>query len=81
LETPLPAENSARSTPAKLSAPSASTGSSAPRNRMLRPAERGEATSRSEARGKPRCFRLSSSATPTAPVAPTMATCGVAARV
>ena len=73
---PLPAENSARSTPAKLSALSVSTPMSWSRNGKVLPAERGEASSRSSPTGNSRSARMLSSSAPTAPVAPTMATAG-----
>ncbi len=71
-----PAENSAMWTPPKLSSVSSRTSSAFPRKRSVFPADRAEANRRSSARGKPRRSRHSVNSTPTAPVAPTMATTG-----
>ncbi len=68
-----PAENRAISTPAKLSAVSASTVSGSPRNGRVLPAERWEASSLSLPTGKSRRARQWRNSTPTAPVAPTIA--------
>ncbi len=75
-EMALPAENSAMSTPSKLASVSSCTRSGAPRNVSSLPAERAEAYSRSEASGKARRSRHPIISTPTAPVAPTIATTG-----
>ena len=75
-DTVLPAENSAISTPGKLSSFSSSTAMPWPRNSSFRPADRPEANRRSRSSGKLRLSRQPISSPPTAPVAPTMATVG-----
>src|SRR3954471_20553008 len=72
-----PAENSAMSTPFRLSSVSSCTATSAPRNFMVLTTERAEARRRSSASGNLRCSRHCISSTPTAPVAPAMATTGI----
>ncbi len=72
-----PAENSAMSTPLRLSSVSSCTATSAPRNFIFLPADRAEASSRSSDSGNLRCSRHCMSSTPTAPVAPAMATTGI----
>ena len=74
-----PAENSATFTPRKLSSVSSRTVSGAPRNASVLPAERAEANRRSSDNGKRRSSRQRINSTPTAPVAPTMATTGAGA--
>src|SRR4029077_2408217 len=69
-----PAENSAMSTPLKLCSFNSRTASCRPRNVSVLPAERAEANSRSSDTGKPRSSRQRINSTPTAPLAPTIAT-------
>ena len=71
-----PAENSAMSTPSRLASVSSCTAMSPPRNFIVLPAERAEASRRSSTSGNLRCSRHCMSSTPTAPVAPAMATTG-----
>ena len=71
-----PAENSAMSTPSRLASVSSCTAISPPRNFIVLPAERAEASRRSSTSGNLRCSRHCMSSTPTAPVAPAMATTG-----
>jgi hypothetical protein len=71
-----PAENSATSTPSKLLAVSSSMATSLPLNGSVLPAERADASSFRPPTGKFRLSRQLMSSTPTAPVAPTMATTG-----
>ena len=73
-EIPAPALKSAMSTPRNDASVISSTAISSPRKRILFPAERAEARSLSEATGKFRRSRVLSISTPTAPVAPAMAT-------
>ena len=75
-EIPPPALKSAMSTPTNESCVSSSTTISLPRNNIVLPAERAEANSFSLLSGKFRCSRQSNISTPTAPVAPTIATWG-----
>ena len=56
-DTAPPAENSAMSTPGKLSSFSSSTAIPSPRNSSLRPAERPEANRRNRSSGKARRFQ------------------------
>ncbi len=77
---PLPAENSAMSMRSKLLGANASTGNATPAKPKLLPAERGEAIRRRPESGNQRFSRQRISSTPTAPVAPTIATVGVASR-
>src|SRR5262245_64481138 len=76
-DVPLPAENRPMSTPAKLSSVSSCTRKSLPRNFIALPAERADANSLSSFSGNLRCSRHCKSSTPTAPVAPTIATTGL----
>src|SRR5690606_1925458 len=64
------------STPSKLFSVSSSTGICRPWNSMKRPAERAEARSFRSDNGNLRCARHWIRSTPTAPVAPTIATMG-----
>src|ERR1700724_2644082 len=73
---PARTENSARSTPLKLCSFNSRTASAWPRNLNVLPAERAEANSRSSDNGKARSSRQRINSTPTAPVAPTIATTG-----
>ena len=74
-EIPPPAEKRAMSIPAKESWVSSFTSISPPRKAKRLPTERAEASSVSDFTGKSRCSRQRSISWPTAPVAPTMATC------
>jgi hypothetical protein len=76
----LPAEKSPMSTPLKLFSVSSRTGSIRPENGSIVPAERADANSCSSESGKRRRSRHPISSTPTAPVAPTIATTGDTAR-
>src|SRR5215472_1435847 len=76
LEMELPAENSAMSTPRKLSSVSSETVSGRFLNGRVLPADRAEASRRSSEAGKRRASRHPISSIPTAPVAPTIATTG-----
>jgi hypothetical protein len=75
LLTEPPAENSASSAPRSASSDSASTGTLSPWNGSRLPALRGEARSRSVRTGKLRFSSTFKNSAPTAPVAPTIATC------
>ena len=66
------------STPAKLPSVSSRTGTWPLLNGSVLPAERADANSSISDNGKRRCSRQRISSTPTAPVAPTMATTGFA---
>ena len=72
-----PALNSAMSMPAKESFVSSATVFSAPRYVSFLPTERAEASSVSFPTGKLRFSRVLIISMPTAPVAPTTATCGL----
>src|SRR6185437_3702349 len=76
LEVLPPAEKSATSTPRKLSSVNSRTVSGWPRKGSVLPAERAEAYRRSSFSGKRLSSRQRMSSTPTAPVAPTIATTG-----
>src|SRR6185312_11401569 len=76
LETVLPAENSAMSTPAKESAFNSSMVISSPRKESLRPADRALASAFSLPTRKPRLSMVAMNSRPTAPVTPAMATTG-----
>src|SRR5690606_21108176 len=58
--------------PARRSSASGSTVTASPRKRSVRPAERGDASSRSSSHAKARCSSTASSSSPTAPLAPTV---------
>ena len=73
-----PALNSAMSTPAKESSVSSVTATSAPLNLSCLPTERAEASNVSFPTGNCRFSRVLIISMPTAPVAPTTATCGLA---
>ena len=75
-EIPPPALNSAMSMPAKESWVSSCTVISSSRKVIFLPAERAEASKVNLESGKFRCSRQRSISTPTAPVAPTIATWG-----
>ena len=72
--TPLPAENRARSTPAKPRCDSVSTAIPNPAKGRALPAELGEAKRRNFASGNRGASRTRNHSRPTAPVAPTIAT-------
>jgi hypothetical protein len=75
-ETELPAENSARSTPAKEPSVSSSMTISCPRKVSRLPAERALASAFSLPTRKPRLSMVAMNSAPTAPVTPAMATTG-----
>src|SRR5262245_3098886 len=75
-EGPLPAENSAMSTPSNERSLSSSTTISCPRKASLLPAERLLASAFSRLMRKPRLLRVAMNSAPTAPVTPAMATTG-----
>src|SRR5580693_1033703 len=77
LEMPAPALKRAMSTPAKESFVNSWTAISWPRNFIFLPAERAEASRVSLPTGKLRFSSVLIISTPTAPVAPTTATCGL----
>ena len=62
--------------PRKLSSSALSTVSSSPRKAIFVPAERGDASRVSDARGNSRSSRMESNSRPTTPVAPRIATWG-----
>jgi hypothetical protein len=74
LERPPPAEKKAMSVFSNERPVSSSTGSSSPRNAIRLPAERADASSRSDASGKGRFSKSCKNSVPTAPVAPAIAT-------
>ncbi len=76
LETSSGTSNMAMSTPSKTSGVSASTSTSPPRSRSLRPADRVEAISRISPQISGRSPSSESITVPTAPVAPTTASVG-----
>ena len=76
-EIPLPALNNAISTPLKASLVSSRTAISSPRNASLLPTERADASNVNFPAGKLRFSSVLSISMPTAPVAPTIATCGL----
>jgi hypothetical protein len=76
LETLLPAENSAMSTPSKEFSTSSSMTISCPRKASLLPAERLLASAFSLPTRKPRLSMVAMNSAPTAPVTPAMATTG-----
>ena len=76
LETLLPAENSAMSTPSKEFSVNSSITSSWPRNESRLPAERLLASAFSLPTRKPRLSMVAMNSAPTAPVTPAMATTG-----
>ena len=73
--TPAPALKSATSTPSKLSGPSSRMARRSPSNPTVVPAERAEPSRVNFPTGNPRRRSTSSNSWPTAPLAPTMATC------
>jgi hypothetical protein len=75
-DTPLPAENSAISTPSKESAPSCSMVIVSPRKLSVCPADRLLASALSFLTGKARLLSVAMNSLPTAPVTPAMATTG-----
>src|SRR6202041_2733094 len=75
-ETPLPAENSAISTPSKESSRSSSITMVSPRKPTVLPADRALASALSLRTGNPRLFKVAMNSAPTAPVTPAMATTG-----
>ncbi len=76
LEMPLPAENSAMSTPSKARSVSSSMTTFWPRNDTVLPAERALASALSLLMRKPRLSMVAMNSAPTAPVTPTIATTG-----
>jgi hypothetical protein len=75
-ETPLPAENSAISTPSKELSRSSSISMVSPRKPTVLPADRALASALSLRTGNPRLFKVAMNSPPTAPVTPAMATTG-----
>ncbi|MGY3160156.1 hypothetical protein ACVW0V_009296 [Bradyrhizobium elkanii] len=76
LEMPLPAENSAMSTPSKARSVSSSITTGLPRKLTVLPAERALASAFSLPTRKPRLSMVAMNSAPTAPVTPTIATTG-----
>src|SRR3984957_4351871 len=76
LATPLPAENSARSTPSKERSVNSPTVITSPRKPSFLPAERALASAFSLRTGNWRLLRVVMNSAPTAPVTPAMATTG-----
>ena len=76
-DMPLPAENSAISTPSKLFSVSSVTVMSLPLYGNVLPAECAEASRRSSPKRNLRVAKQERNSTPTAPVAPTIATVGL----
>src|SRR5436190_4058265 len=76
LEMPLPAENSAISTPLNEVAPSSSISMLSPRKLIVLPAERALASAFSLPTRNPRLSMAAMNSAPTAPVTPAMATTG-----
>jgi hypothetical protein len=76
LAMPLPAENSARSTPSKECSVNSSTVITSPRKPSFLPAERALASAFSLPSGNRRLLRVAMNSAPTAPVTPAMATTG-----
>src|SRR3569833_3769623 len=75
-----PAENSPMFTPSRPCSVSSCTGTGLPRNCRVLPAERADANTRNSDKGKLRRSRHPNSSSPTAPVAPAIATTGAAGR-
>ena len=75
-ETPLPAENSAMSTPSKAFSVSSSITIFSPRKSTVLPAERALASALSLPTRNPRLSMVAMNSAPTAPVTPAMATTG-----